>query len=267
MTATLTAEQLAVRLGGRVVLDRIDLQLQAGQITAVLGENGSGKSTLLRALAGILPAHRGRVLLGSKPLEDHSASERSQALACVLQESHLAFDFALEEVVCLGPPPRVPRGARRKQAAMALTTVGISQLAKRPWGSLSGGERQRGHLARALASCAPLLLLDEPHNHLDIASRVSLRQILAREAERGVAVLITTHSLEEAAWADDILILAKGLAVESGPPSKVLRPDCIERVFGVQARELTDPMGGPPAFRLGPPPGDPGTFCLETSAS
>ena len=252
MIAPLVAENLAIRLGGRTVLQNANLQLRSGTVTAFLGENGSGKSTLVRALAGLLQADQGCVRLDGRPISGLTAIERSNLLSCVLQESHLGFDFLLLEVIALGPPAAVPPNVRRKQAADAMNAVGISPLAKRPWSTLSGGERQRGHLARALASRAPVLLLDEPQNHLDLASRVRLRAVLRAEADRGAAVLFTTHHLEEAAWADDLLILAGGATVESGTPTSVLRPACIERVFAVQAHELIDPLGGPPAFRLGP---------------
>lgn len=252
MRPLLQARDLRVRLGGKRVLDGVDLELRPASITAVLGENGSGKSTLIRALAGLLKVESGSIHVQDDPLDSLRRLERARRMACTLQDAPLAFDFELIDVVRMGVAPDVPPRVRDERVRGALEALEIVGLAHEPWGRLSGGERQRAHLARLLASRARVLMLDEPQNHLDLASRITLRSALTEEAKRGAGVLFSTHDLEEACWADVVLVLQDGGIVAVGAPDLTLTTALIERVFRVRARSLVDPLGGPPAFRFGP---------------
>ena len=250
MKRPIHAQAIDVHLGGILILANVELALTPGQVVAVLGENGSGKSTLVRALAGLTPVSGGAVELHERPIGSFRAIDRAGLVACTLQDNPLAFDFTVHEVATMGVQPETPHEHGELRVDRALRLLGLESFGKRAWSTLSGGQRQRTHIARLLATEAAVLLLDEPQNHLDLATRVCLRAALRGEAERGAAVLFTTHDLEEAAWADEVVILSGGQVVARGAPSETLSTRLVQSVFHVNARELKDPLGGPPAFRI-----------------
>jgi iron complex transport system ATP-binding protein len=226
----IVARDVRVRLGGRVVLDGLDLDAAPGEVVALLGPNGSGKSTALRALAGLLP-RSGRVEVDGRPLDRPDP----RRVACLLQEHGVGFDLTVREVVAMGGTGR--------------DTLGLD--ADRVVATLSGGERQRVHLARCLAGGAPVLLLDEPTNHLDLPARARLVALLASRAR---TVVLASHDLELAALADRVVLLRDGRVRAAGRPVDVLTADAVRDVFGATVRRVPDPLGGAPFFRLHPPP-------------
>jgi iron complex transport system ATP-binding protein len=165
----------------------------------------------------------------------------------VSQHSELAFPFTVREVVLLGRTPHPGRGdaaADHAAADHALALVGLAERAAQPYPTLSGGERQRVHFARALAQLegAPegprALLLDEPTASLDLAHQHALlaqtRTLARRE---GFGVLVVLHDLNHAlAYADDVLVLARGRAVAAGPVASTLSAELASEVFGFQLR-------------------------------
>lgn len=226
----IAVRDLVVRLGGRVVIDGLSLDAAPGEVVALLGPNGSGKSTALRAIAGLLP-RGGTVLVAGSPLDRPDP----RRVACLFQEHAVAFDLTVREVVAMGGPGR--------------DTDGLDP--DRVVATLSGGERQRVHLARCLAGGAPVVLLDEPNNHLDLPARARL---VARLASRERTFLLACHDLELAALADRVVLLRDGRVRHGGPPADVLTADAVRDVFGADVRRVADPLGGAPFFRLQPPP-------------
>ncbi|MDP2306470.1 MAG: ABC transporter ATP-binding protein [Pseudomonadota bacterium] len=226
----LTARDLRVRLGDRVVLDGLDLHVAAGEVVALLGANGSGKTTALRAVIGLLP-YEGEVIVAGRPLRRPDPTR----VACLLQHESVAFDLTVGEVVALGGPG----------VSKALAAVGLAGFATRTMSTLSGGERQRVHLARCLAVGASLLVLDEPTNHLDLGGRATLRDVLS-----GRTALVATHDLDLAAHADRVVLLHAGRVLAAGSPHLVLTPSNLAEAFGVVLRRVDDPVDGTPLFHL-----------------
>ncbi|MDE2080490.1 MAG: ABC transporter ATP-binding protein [Burkholderiales bacterium] len=197
----LQARGLALQAGPRRLLQGLDLQLERGQVWALLGPNGSGKTTLLHALAGLGPVAAGEVQVGGRPI----AAWPAGALACwrglLPQTLHDAFSARVIELVLQGRHPHLSRwaweGAEDRAAALAaLRAVELEGLAGRDVTTLSGGERQRVAIAALLAQDPLLLLLDEPVAHLDLRHQVTLLQHLRRlAAEQGKAVLLSIHDL------------------------------------------------------------------------
>jgi ABC-type Mn2+/Zn2+ transport system ATPase subunit len=225
-------EGLTVAYPARTALEDVDLAIPPATSVAVIGPNGSGKSTLLGVIAGLVSPTSGRV-----------AVDRSQ-VSLVLQSTEIDATLPLtvrEAVRMARYPHRGMFGRFRAEdhaavdAAMARTEV--ADLADRQLRELSGGQRQRALVAQGLAQEAPLLLLDEPVTGLDIVSRDVILGIVDQERDAGHSVVMTTHSLEEAARCDVVVLLA-GRVVAAGPPEDVIVDEHLEAAFGGRALRL-----------------------------
>jgi putative ABC transport system ATP-binding protein len=209
MTAhELRAEDLAVEIGDRVVLDGIDLLATAGRSIAVTGPSGAGKTVLLHALAGLVPLTRGRVTIdGARCL---GASVGLSRFGLILQHHGLASGLTAEENVAL---PLQARGLSREDVALqsweALRAVDLESSARRLVDELSGGQRQRVGVARALAGRPEVLLADEPTAELDSVNRAAILSLLLDPAANRI-VLVAANDPEIAEACDQVLRLSNG---------------------------------------------------------
>ncbi len=249
----LRVEHLAVRYGPRVALQAVDLRVEPGEFLALTGPNGSGKSTLLRTILGFLPAAEGSVEVFGTPVAAMSVRERARRVAWVPQSEPERDDVPLLQYVLYGRYPfQGPLDRDTEQdrtlALRILSEVGLADRAEDGILSISGGERQRAILARALAQQTPLLLLDEPTTHLDIAHQIDLlTRVRSLARTRGVTVLAALHDLNLAArYADRIVVLSRGRRVADGSPQDVLSVDLLARVWGVDADLAVDSRTGLP---------------------
>jgi iron complex transport system ATP-binding protein len=234
----LRASDLRAGYGGIEVLRGVSLELEAGEMLAVVGPNGAGKSTLLRALSGALTPMAGAIELMGRPAASYDRRSLARIVAAVAQENRVAFRFSVIEIVLMGRAPHLapfhletPHDLAVAHAA--LERFGLIDLAHRPIDEISGGERKRVFLARALAQEARIALLDEPAAFLDLRH---VAEIFARFrelcAERGMAVIATLHDLNAAALhADRVMLLRDGVAVAIGAPEEVLTRENVERVY------------------------------------
>ncbi|MEV0018921.1 heme ABC transporter ATP-binding protein [Streptomyces tendae] len=229
------AEGLRVRLGGRPVLDGVDVEVRAGEVLALVGPNGAGKSTLLGALAADVPAAEGSVSIHGRPVAGWSAHELALRRAVLPQSASLSFPFAVEEVVRMGRAPwaggdREDEDEAAVTEAMARTEV--TGFADRPFSALSGGERARVALARVLAQRAPLLLLDEPTAALDLRHQELVLRLCRERARAGDAVVVVLHDLAlAAAYADRVALLRSGRIAAGGPPAEVFAEGLLSEVY------------------------------------
>ena len=247
-----------VKLGRNTVLHDVALECARGSHTAILGPNGAGKTTLLRAIVGLLPAD-GVVEVDGYKLSTLTPMQRARKVAYVPQRSELQARLTVREVVAQGRYAHQPDwfgtgsdtaslSARQRQERDAIDTAldmtDTRQLAQRPYPELSGGEQRRVLLARALASEAPVIALDEPTAALDIAHSLSLFKQLTRLARGGRTIVTVLHSLHEAAqFCDQAVLLDRGTLVYLGPPQ--LPAHMVRQVYGVEVVP-----GGAPAYRL-----------------
>jgi sulfonate transport system ATP-binding protein len=187
--------QLTRSFGDRTVLDRLDLDIAAGEFVALIGRSGSGKSTLLRALAGLDREVTGQLSVPG-------------TVSVAFQEPRLVPWKKVLANVTLGLRADDPLAVGRA----ALDEVGLTERASAWPGTLSGGEAQRASLARALVREPSLLLLDEPFSALDALTRIAMHRLVLQLWQRyQPAVLLVTHDVDEAlALADRILILGQG---------------------------------------------------------
>jgi len=235
----LETRALTVVREGRRLVEEVSITVEAGQILALLGPNGAGKSTFMKALAGILP-YEGELWLGGQPARHLSRRERARRVAYVPQHSALDAAMLVREVVAQGRFAHRdgwgrPSAGDPSAIAAALAATGALSLAERPFTRLSYGERRLVLLARALATGAPILLLDEPTAALDVAHALSLLYRLRELAERGHAVIVALHHLDEAAvHCTQAILLRHGRVVRSGPVAQVVAAGPIREVFGVE---------------------------------
>ena len=234
----LEARQLSVALGGRRIVHPIDLSLGEGELVGLIGANGSGKSTLLRALAGLLPAESGKILLSGKPLPQLPLAEIAQTMAYLPQSPECHWPLSADRVVALG---RLPfHGSSTELDAQhitrALAAVDALHLRDRAVNELSGGERTRIFLARALAGDPALLLIDEPAAGLDPFHQLQLMELLQTLAREGCGILVVLHDLGLAArFCARLLLLNEGNLIASGAPETVLTDSLLAQAHHISA--------------------------------
>lgn len=237
----LEADGVTVQHGARTVLAGVDLTLAPGEFVLLAGRNGAGKSTLLRVLLGSQRADGGGVRLGGRPLHDWDARARARQVAFVPQAADCPFEFTGRELVAMGRHPHrgrfePERAADRAAIDDALAAVDAGGFADRPVTTLSGGELRRVAVARALATEAPLLLLDEPLANLDLEHALQLVRLLRRLGEAGRGVLVAAHDLNLIApAAHRVALLHEGRIHADGTPERVLDTGNVLTVFGVVA--------------------------------
>lgn len=219
------------RFGDHHALRSVDLDVPAGQVTAVLGTNGAGKSTLFDVLEGHLVPHEGSVrVFGSDPRDRRTVHRRT---GVVLQEGGSPPDLSV--VQCLRVLGEV--SGRRDDTNRVLDVVGLVDHARRPVKALSGGERRRLDLAAALWGDPELLFLDEPTTGLDPSARSAIWSHIDRLRASGTTVVMSTHHLEEAERrADRIVLMHAGRIVDSGSAADVLAREAGAVTFRTDSR-------------------------------
>ena len=240
-----------VRYGEREVVRGVSLSLEEGKIVALLGANGAGKTTLLRTLNGSVTASSGSIKLDNADISTFSRPEIARKVAVVAQENETRFPVTVREYVLAG---RFAHGSAfgwetEKDIAVGMRSIeecNLECLADRKMNELSGGERQRVVLARALATDADVLLLDEPAANLDIEHQGSMFGLVRRRCrDRNGSAIVITHDLNIAAeFADRILLLKDGGLIASGAPEEVLNQENIRQAYNVNVLLDVNPASG-----------------------
>ena len=233
----LRAENLSVRLGQRLVLDRVRFDLSAGEMVAVIGPNGAGKSTLLRALSGLVPLSSGRVLLDDRDVAGMCKTELGRQLAFIPQDRAVHWPLPVERVVGLGRLPHAPSTHDRVAIAAALKAMDLEGLAKRRVSELSGGELARVLQARALAQEADILIADEPTAGLDMGHVLQLLGLLKGLVAAGRSVIVAVHDVSLALrFCHRTILLCEGKVLAQGASDEVVTSQHLAHAFGVAVR-------------------------------
>ncbi|AJC53024.1 ATP-binding cassette domain-containing protein [Streptomyces sp. 769] len=236
----------AVRVGGRTLWAGVDLRIEPGEFTAVLGPNGVGKSTMIKVLLGALPAAGGEVrVLGTHP------GRTNDRIGYLPQRR--SFDTSMRirgiDVVRMGldgdrwgvplPFPTARRRVERARVAKVVELVGASGYAHRPIGQCSGGEQQRLLIAQALVRRPELLLLDEPLDSLDLPNQSAVAALIGRIChQEGVAVVMVAHDVNPILHhLDRVVYLAEGGAA-TGTPQEVITSGTLTRLYGTPVEVL-----------------------------
>lgn len=243
MTAgpSIVARGLAVDLGGRRVLDAVDLSLSAGSLIGIIGPNGAGKSTLARALMGLVRPSAGAIAIDGDDLSRLPPSAIARRVAYLPQGTTLHWPLSVERLVGLGRLPHLAPfsavGADDRDAIRAaMRETGTLHLAERIATELSGGERARVMLARALATGARALIADEPLTSLDPGHQLDIMTLLRARATAGVLVIVVLHDLSLAArFCGRLLVVDRGRLVGDGAPGEVLTDRMLGGVYEIVA--------------------------------
>ncbi len=248
----LTSQGLSLRYNGRDAVHEVSLDLESGELIAIVGPNGSGKTTLLRGLSRLLSPVAGHVLLDGEDIRAISSRDVARRLAVLPQEHPEGVDITVHELVWRGRAPHQgilqrATATDHEAVAWALEAADVSHLAARPLGSLSGGERQRAWIALALAQQPRVLLLDEPTSFLDVQHQVEVMALLSRLNAEGMTIIAVVHDLALAGrFMQRVIGMRDGRIAFDGPAGEVLRPEPLEEVFGVPMVVLEDPESGLP---------------------
>lgn len=236
----LSVRDLTVDHLGHRVLDRVELDVAAGRITALVGPTGSGKSTLMETIAGVLDASTGDVALGGVSLRDVAADEWTAAVAIAFQESFL-FTDSIEENVALGvrTPAEVATAlaTARADGFVADLDHGRDTVVGERGTTLSGGQRQRVALARALARAPRILLLDDATSAVDPVVEAEILDSLRDTLD--MTVLVVAHRISTILLADEVVFLDEGRVVATGSHADLLERDDYRAL--VTAYEQTSP--------------------------
>ncbi|MEV6770702.1 amino acid ABC transporter ATP-binding protein [Nocardia sp. NPDC051030] len=222
MSASLTGTGLHVTLGRNEVLRGVDIQVDAGKTTTVIGPSGSGKSTLLRVLNRLHEPTKGDILLDGKSVLKDNPDELRRRIGMVFQHFNLFPHNTVAENIALGP--RKLHGLSKEQArALALeqlTAVGLEGKADARPGNLSGGQQQRVAIARALAMKPQLMFFDEATSALDPELVKGVLSLMADLAKGGMSMIVVTHEMGFArSVSDQVVFMDHGQVVETGPPT------------------------------------------------
>jgi iron complex transport system ATP-binding protein len=244
------------------VVDHVSAIIGRGALVGVLGPNGSGKTTLLRLMSGTRTPLAGSVMLDGQPIASLSRRDLARRVAIVPQETHLAFDYSVMEMVLMGRHPHlglfeVEGPSDLAIARDALASTGTAALEHRDFNTLSGGEKQRVIIAAALAQASDVLLLDEPTASLDIGYQLEIAGLLHQlNRDRHITMVVSTHDLNLAAGlCRELILLRAGRVLAAGPTEQVLTPENIRSLYDVDAdvsvHEVTGHVTVVPLRRIG----------------
>ena len=216
----LELRSLSLEIGGRQVINGVDLTIESHGISIIMGPNGAGKSLLLRLMHGLISPTGGTILWAGRIAS--RGIRRRQAM--VFQKPVLFRRTTLGNITHALWLRGVPRGNRRPRALEALRQAGLEHYAFAPARVLSGGEQQRLCLARALSLDPDVVFLDEPTASLDPASTLAIERLLAETQHCGTKVIMVTHDVSQARrLANEIIFLNSGQVVEQQPASRFFR--------------------------------------------
>jgi iron complex transport system ATP-binding protein len=240
----LEVRSLAFGFPGRTIGSGVSFSLAPGEVLCVLGPNGGGKTTLFRTVLGLIPKHSGSIELAGGPVESLSREEAARLAGYVPQGHSAYFAFTLREFVLMGRTSRIgtfstPSKADVEIVERTLESLGIAELADKPVTEISAGERQLALVARALAQEPKLLVMDEPTASLDFGNQVRVLERISALASTGISILFSSHDPDHAfLGAQHALLLGDGRALEMGAPKDVIRPDTLQRLYGVRVQVI-----------------------------
>ncbi|MBC3762433.1 ABC transporter ATP-binding protein [Quadrisphaera oryzae] len=249
---SLATEAVTLGYGERTTSSDLTLAVPTGSFTAVVGANGCGKSTLLRALARVLRPTAGAVLLDGRAVDRLPTRQVARQLGLLPQGSVAPEGITVAELVARGRAPHQGllqqwRSADEDAVAAALAACRLTEVSGRRVDELSGGQRQRAWVAVLLAQETPVLLLDEPTTHLDIAHQYELMDLFATLHREGRTVVAVLHDLAQAArYADHLVAMKGGRVVAAGAPTDLVTAELVEEVFGLRCLVAPDPVTGTP---------------------
>ncbi|HET9843986.1 MAG TPA: ATP-binding cassette domain-containing protein [Gammaproteobacteria bacterium] len=214
----LEVKNLSFNATHQIILQQINLTIEKGRSTILIGQSGSGKTSLLKCMVGLIQNYQGNILLQGKEVKSLPPQERVNWLGFVAQGFHL-FPFMNILENCMHPLQKVFKknySDAKQKALEVLSELKIEHLAHAYPSTLSGGQQQRAAIARALVMDSKILMMDEPTSALDPNATANLHQLLQQLQERGLTLVITSHDMNFVKkFKDRVFFLEQGLLVES----------------------------------------------------
>lgn len=241
----MSCADISVSVPGRLLVENLNLELQRGELIAVLGQNGAGKTLSLLTLAGLRELETGRVRIGALDIHTSPRGEVARQLALLPQDVEDIFPTTVIDTALIGRHPHINRLHWESPhdhaiANRALQTVGLADLAGRDVLTLSGGERRRVAIAQVLTQQPDIYLLDEPTNHLDPQHQLDTMRIFRKAADDGAGVITTLHDVNLAVrFADRCLLLFGDGRWEIGPCADVLSEARLSDLFATPMEAVT----------------------------
>jgi len=220
-----------------VIASGINIDINEGELVAVIGINGVGKSTFLRTISGVQPALDGKIIINQKNRKNLSAAQLATLISLVLTEQPLSKNLSILELVALGRQPYTNwvgslSFTDREKVRDAIGLVKIEEIQHKKCFELSDGQMQKALIARALAQDTPIMILDEPTSHLDMYHKAQVLQLLKKlSSETKKAIVFATHEINLALQLCDKLILMQPDGIQQGSPQELIQKGAFESIF------------------------------------
>jgi lipopolysaccharide export system ATP-binding protein len=230
----LTVHQLVKSYSGRRVVDRVSLEIDAGEIVGLLGRNGAGKTTTFRMTVGMITPEAGRVMFREKDVTAQPMYKHALAgMGYLSQEPSVFQRMTVEQnLLAILETQRLTRSARRQRAAQLLEQFTLRHKASEPAHTCSGGERRRLEIARALVTRPRLMLLDEPFAAVDPHTVEELQEEVRKLAGQGIAMLVTDHNVQQTLRiCDRAYIIHEGRNLRDGTPRALINDPVVKEAY------------------------------------
>ena len=221
-------------------LNDINCTLPSGKLIGIMGANGAGKSTLLKTIAGILPLKQGEIWFDAQLLSKMNATEKSQYIAYLAQNTQIHWDLSVYDVIALGLAAPLPKEKERSKIQAFSEKFAVTHLLDKPFQQLSGGEKARVQLARCCIKESPILLVDEPIAPLDPYYQIDMMEQLKSLTPQHTCIVAIHHLSLAYQFCDEIILLEQGKLLAVGETQAVLNAENLAKAFHIRAE--IDPM-------------------------
>ena len=232
------AEGLVKAYRGRTVVNKVNLQVNKGEIVGLLGPNGAGKTTSFYMITGLIKPNAGKILFKGLDVSQEPMYIRARmGMGYLAQEPSIFRKLSVEDnILAILETLDISRAERKQRLHDLLEELGLTRLAKQKAMTLSGGERRRLEITRALVTNPSFILLDEPFSGVDPLAVYGVQQIIYKLRDKGIAILITDHNVRETlACVDRAYLMAKGEVLCEGDRDFLINdPKAIEVYLGPQ---------------------------------